>query len=180
MLEFSFTFSSLSIVFQFCSTLKEFKGKDNIGGNFYLETKSEATQDGSCCVLSCSLRAVNPASSGRPLSSLLLLSKRSARVLMTQLGPLTAAASNWDAFLSAGLFICHLSSWFILNLKKKKDNDTSENYKFICECRFPLEMSNLPWHFFSPAGFWALISDDIVWALAAASFTRRTTEGIPT
>lgn len=55
--------------------------------------------------------------------------------------------------------------------KKRKRNDTSTNYNFICECWFPLEMSNLSWHFFPPAGFRALISDDIVWALAAASFT---------
>lgn len=94
------------------------------------------------------------------------------RALMTQLGPLTAAASNQDAFLWAELFLHHLSSWFILNLpKKRKRNDTSANYNFICECWFPLEMSNLSWHFFPPAGFRALISDDIVWALAAASFT---------
>ena len=72
MIEFSCTFSSLSVVFQFSFALKEFEGKDNISANFYLETKSEAcgTRDGSCHVCACSLRAVNPAHPGRWVFSL--------------------------------------------------------------------------------------------------------------
>ena len=62
------------LYFSFVSPWRNSGGSRTLVGNFYLERKSEAwgDSDGSCRALSCSLRAVIPASSGCPVPSLLL------------------------------------------------------------------------------------------------------------
>lgn len=94
-------------------------------------------------------------------------------------GPLPSSVLHpQPPLLPAARLACMLPVPLIYFKHKKKMSLHHYGYKFIFKYWFQREMSTLSCHFF-PAGFSALVSDDIVWVPAAGSLRRRIAKGKP-